>query len=347
MGEGEYKHLEWAKSPGVTDRRRRPMRAPPPSVPDPAGHASALRVQLGAAVARSQVQAGYDARVLLKIDFSGRPPAELESIPGLEVVSEEPGKLILVFSTEEGRQEFARRLDLVARGSTTTRANLIFATQGIDAWTSDDRTTVQLAKLLPELVSAPNRTVRLDVELWPLGDERPDQADRMLRAFSRRAEAAGLTILDQVRRPMVLVRVEGSLEGVRWLLDYRDVREVTTPPNFYLSPDLRRMSLRKLKPVAPPPRDAPRIAVLDSGIVANHPLLGPAVADEESFVDGTAANDDVGHGTAASGRARMAARRAAADDPRRRLRRLRRALHRSGGHGGLRRKIHPARGRDQ
>ena len=251
MGEGEYKHLEWAKSPGVTDRRRRPMRAPPPSVPDPAGHASALRVQLGAAVARSQVQAGYDARVLLKIDFSGRPPAELESIPGLEVVSEEPGKLILVFSTEEGRQEFARRLDLVARGSTTTRANLIFATQGIDAWTSDDRTTVQLAKLLPELVSAPNRTVRLDVELWPLGDERPDQADRMLRAFSRRAEAAGLTILDQVRRPMVLVRVEGSLEGVRWLLDYRDVREVTTPPNFYLSPDLRRMSLRKLKPVAP------------------------------------------------------------------------------------------------
>jgi hypothetical protein len=50
-----------------------------------------------------------------------------------------------------------------------------------------------------------------------------------------------------------------------------------------------------------PPTGAPVLGILDSGLATNHPLLAPAVADAQSYIEGLPAEDDTGHGTAVAG----------------------------------------------
>ncbi len=301
MGEqGEYDHLTWSREADPTDRRRRgPPRPRRPD--DPAAHAGALLAQFGAAdAAAAGDEPGFDERRLLKLRFDGHPPEGLWSFPGIEVVSEEGGELALVFATEEGRAEFENRLRLVQRGQHATRREVLFAMDGIDAWTPEDRTSVGLRDALQELRQVPDQRVRLDVELWPLSLDRPEDAERMFETFRLRAERRGVLVLDSTRRPVVLLRVEASLEGVEWMLRYRDVRIVDVPPRFLLEPQLRRLALSELEEPTVEP-DAPLLAVLDSGVATNHPLLAPAVAHAESFLDGSGPDDGHGHGTRVAG----------------------------------------------
>ncbi|MBZ0115888.1 MAG: S8 family peptidase, partial [Sandaracinaceae bacterium] len=222
----------------------------------------------------------------------------LRAFPGVEVVSEEPGQLAIVFATDEGRREFENRLRLVQRGQAATRKEVLFAMQGVDAWTPDDRTAVGLRPILDDLRAEPDRRVRVDVELWPL--ERPSDADRMIATFRERSAAHGVRVLDATRRPVVLLRIEGALAGIEWVLRHRDVRLVDALPRFQLDPALRRLPLSKLEgPTVD--ANAPVIGVLDSGLVTGHPLLAPAVAHAESFIDGAGPEDEHGHGTHVAG----------------------------------------------
>jgi hypothetical protein len=51
-----------------------------------------------------------------------------------------------------------------------------------------------------------------------------------------------------------------------------------------------------------PPEDGPRVCILDSGIVSNHPLLAPNVAAETAVLTATRdASDTHGHGTHVAG----------------------------------------------
>ena len=69
--------------------------------------------------------------------------------------------------------------------------------------------------------------------------------------------------------------------GLEQALEFADVRTLATTPG--------------------PPDGAPGVAVLDSGIVAGHPLLASAVGDAQSFVWDAPAADEHGHGTFVSG----------------------------------------------
>ncbi len=59
--------------------------------------------------------------------------------------------------------------------------------------------------------------------------------------------------------------------------------------------------IQELDDVPSPPDQAPGIVVLDSGLAAGHPVLGPAVGDSQSFVAGASPADRHGHGTFVAG----------------------------------------------
>jgi hypothetical protein len=255
--------------------------------------------QLETAVRNAETsEPGFDQRLLLRINFAGRAPEGLRAFPGVEVVSEEPGAISIIFATPEGRSEFENRLRLVQRGQDAVRKDVLFAMNGLDAWTPDDRTAPLLRDLLVELRAAPGRSVALDVELWPL--DRPSDVAKMVERFVERAKQQAVDVRDSVRQPVAMLRIKAAIPGIEWVLRHRDVRLVDLPPRFHLDPMLQRIPLTELK-IDPPTASAAPVAVLDSGIVANHPLLAPAVAHTESFLASGGPADEHGRGTFVAG----------------------------------------------
>ncbi len=101
---------------------------------------------------------------------------------------------------------------------------------------------------------------------------------------------------------LLLYRVEVSSEQAELLLNHRDVRLVDLIPTTGISyQQLNRDINEALGNISTPTADASKVCILDSGINTNHPLLGPAIAESESFIDGENEFDETGHGTAVAG----------------------------------------------
>lgn len=99
----------------------------------------------------------------------------------------------------------------------------------------------------------------------------------------------------------MLYRLETDVTGYSRLLLHRDVRTLDLPPRYQLTEAEMSLGVNDIPPILPPKPDAPSVVVLDSGIVSNHPLLGPAVGEAVSYVSGLGPEDQHGHGTAVAG----------------------------------------------
>ncbi|MDA8335046.1 MAG: S8 family peptidase [Peptococcaceae bacterium] len=271
----------------------------PPVVPpsDPKGFAADISGQLAHAVERAQAEVpGFDPRLLLKIRATGLNPGDIETIEGLSVVSQEGKNLVLLFAAAEGLNEFKHRLNQIAHGEVPTRKDIMYAVKGWDNWNKEDRAGPAILRHgLPD-----PEPFRVDVELWPL--ERRDERERMLAAFDGMCREKGLRQLDRlVQETIIMYRLEVSRIGLDFLLSYRDVRMIDLPPLYQLEVGLAHRSLRDLPQIPLLEGSAPGIAVLDSGLNTNHPLLGPAVGDAQSFLAGLGPEDENGHGTMVAG----------------------------------------------
>ena len=215
---------------------------------------------------------------------------------GIQIVSQEEGTLILAFADEEQLGAFDARLASLAAGGDVTYRNLLYALQGFDHWTRDDRTGWALKNEgFPD-----EDPFLLDVELWPV--ERGNDPARMRRAFEDRVTADGGQVVDAVRQPyLTLYRIRCNRKLADDLLRHRDVRRVDLPPRIGLERALVSTDVQDLDDVPAPSENAPGIVVLDSGLVAGHPLLAPAVGDAQSFRAGESETDEHGHGTSVAG----------------------------------------------
>lgn len=295
--EDSHPHLELTREEPITERRSRsfgPSRSEPENFP---AHAGALRQRLQET--RSALRAevpGYDDRQLIKITLTEKVPADqvANASRGLEVVSQEDDTMVLAFATEDQLDDFEMRLATLARGEGVTYQNLMYALKDLDRWTLEDRKGWALRqKGLPDEAS-----FLLDVELWPLGRD----VDRARLAFENWLGDNEGEQLDAVRKPYLTlyrVRCNGSLAEA--LLQHRDVRTVDLPPNAHMDISLLQADIGQFGEVPAPPADAPSVVVLDTGLATGHPLLAPAVGDAETFLQGTTAADDQGHGTMVAG----------------------------------------------
>lgn len=295
-----YEHIKISRDEPI--RERHPRKFIPPNI-RPAD-ISAFVFNMRASLARAKQQAlsedvgGFDTRLLLKVNVhEGLMAPDLEKINGITVVSQEEKSVVLAFATTAGLAEFESRLVSLTQSGKATREAILFAIQSFDRWTPENRKGAAL--LEHGLPTRPE--FFLDVELWPM--ENPRERAQILAVFIGWAEAHGFVVSDQLSRPsLILVRLRVNATNAGLLLNHRDIRTVDLPPRMGLAFDLLTADVNQFPLVPAPPDNAPRIAVLDSGITAGHPLLSAAIGDAQGFVaPGRDAADMAGHGTFVSG----------------------------------------------
>jgi hypothetical protein len=236
---------------------------------------------------------GFDHRRLLKFEIQIGDPADIEDqIPGLTVVSQEGKTLTVLFATETALETFRMRLDQLEATGNTKYKQLLYNITSVDVWTAEDRRGRVLRREgLPE-----GTNVLLDIELWPL-DLVPDRR-AMVHKFREWCRTHGVDMLDMLDASTVVVfRVRAPTPALESLLAHRDVRLVDLPPRFGFDFKLLATSIDVLPEVRPPPASAPVVAVLDTGVAGNHPLIAPALKHAQSFTSGASAHDENGHGT--------------------------------------------------
>ena len=240
-----------------------------------------------------------DDRLLLRFAFSDALSSEeLVSLPGIELVSQERNNIVLGFASEAALAAFESRLSSLSRGEEVSRQNLLYALRAVTEWSPEDRKGRAL-----QFEGRPDTDeFVLDVELWPY--ENTQTSHQAVAAFREYVKEHAGIVLDAVARSeVVLLRVHMNLKLYELLLRHQDVRRVDLLPRYALDSSALRISLKNLEPISAPDEAAPRITILDTGVLENHPLLSPAIADAQSFC-GTPrlpATDDHGHGTHVSG----------------------------------------------
>lgn len=251
-------------------------------------------------VAANEDLGGFDDRKLLKIRLrEGErqlPPFNL--IDGLEVVSQEGHEVVLAFATAAALNLVEERLATLARDGRVTRKELLFVIDAFEHWTPEDRTGAALAEQgLPQ-----DGLCTLDVELWP--QEQPARRQSTMESFTAFAGELGAEILDRVvSASLLMVRLRCSRQAAEQVLRYRDARTVDLPPRWGVAVGTVAADVNRFPQPAQPGADAPRVAVLDSGLVTGHPLLAPAVGHAQGYVLPHRSPDDANpwHGTSVAG----------------------------------------------
>ncbi|MGH3569552.1 MAG: S8 family peptidase [Pseudonocardia sp.] len=148
------------------------------------------------------------------------------------------------------------------------------------------------------LLSAPDQIMRLDIECWCPEDE--PEARRRFEEVLKAVARVGV-VIDRSCRPVVgfsMIRADVPAAVVEQIADTTRVRRISRLPRPVLSHvEVNRAGATSLPDVLAPARDAPLLAVIDSGVRSEHPLLRPAVVDMLSFGTLDAITDESGHGT--------------------------------------------------
>lgn len=289
-----YEHLRFSREAPVNPKRSRPGFG---SIAEPdnlQGHCNRLIDQVRQKRQEPTDIGGYDQRRLLRLTISNKQAIDLLGrIPGVEFVSQEEELVALAFATETALDEFEARLASLAGGDAPTYKQLLYAIESINSLKPEDRKGWALSR-----EGLPGNSL-LDVELLPIQDRDREQIDR---SFFSWAESEGIQIRDSLIRPgLLLYRVSCDQRQLDLLLCHRDVRLVDLPPRLGLSPQTVMTGIQDIPAPVPPPEEAPRIAILDSGIQSNHPLLQAAIGDAQSFCEDDWVDDRAGHGTAVAG----------------------------------------------
>jgi Subtilase family len=154
----------------------------------------------------------------------------------------------------------------------------------------------------PDLRSLPPDVVRVDVECWC-----PDDGHDARRRFDEMREVivGHGTVVDASCRPesgFSVIRADVSGATVRELADTTRVRRISRLPRPAITRmHIRRATLDDLPHVRGPSVGAPLLAVIDSGVRRDHPLLGGAVVEACALGDLDPGSDGDGHGTAVAG----------------------------------------------
>lgn len=288
-----YEHLQLVREEIINEKRKRGGGGgilPPNDVP---AHGRRL---LGD-IQRTRLQrdiGGFDDRRLLRLEINNKQAIDLlVHIPGLELVSQENEAIILAFGNEEALRIFEERLTTLVSGGSPTYKQLLYAIDAISNVEPEDRMGHAL------MIEGLPQDGRVDVELLPVDTRLVTFTDRAFRDW---LASQSIPILDHyVRSGLMLYRLRCLQPQLEQILRYRDVRLVDLPPRLGLSRSAIQTGVNQLASPPAPPTSAVRVAVLDSGILSNHPLLAPALGDARSFVASDSPVDQDGHGTFVAG----------------------------------------------
>jgi hypothetical protein len=318
--EGQHPHIPFAKEPGIEPQRRGKRkfetRATPPV--DRRQHAESINQQLAAsvdAIRQTRVIAGIDPARLLVLEFGSLGFELDESFAerfGSQIVDEREEKFgnvkryraVLQFASVEAIERFQREIAAYQTDDPRTqllppgqRRDFLDGLREIRGLTRDDRMGDRLrSEGWPRV-----EPFMLDVDLWHPGDAlRGREIVQQLRGL---CQTNGGRVADDLRTSsLLLLKIQCGRELGEMLLALDLVARVDLPPLVSMAFSNLTRDINWPNPTELPDDDDPIACVVDSGVIAGHPLLANWVIEERDFDSGEDSPADLnGHGTAVAG----------------------------------------------
>lgn len=317
----EYLHLEIVKEPDWEPQRRSrtPHITPPPTPNNRHDHAEKISSEIAEAIEEvvyTRTIQGIDPSRLLVLKFDSINVDlhnAIEERFGAYVVDErvEIGNadethyhFLVQFPDDTTVQRFhqevglygsedSRRVLLTSR----MRENFFDGLQTVGLLTPEDRMGNRLqCEGFPD-----TNTLYLDVDLWHPGDL--SELTIILDELRSMCAHYGGSISDTVHTSsLLLVRVHGSRQLAEALLQLDFVARVDLPPVADQAYTTVFSNINCPDATYIPTDDDPLVCVIDTGVVAGHPLLANWVIEERDFESGENTPVDInGHGTAVAG----------------------------------------------
>lgn len=297
----QYKHLTIEKEI-LTNPRRTINRNPPQNDPGDLrkhGQRLANNLKQAAEIARQQFTS-KPGNFVFKLKCAGTLDVKHLYKHGVEFVSQEDKEICIVFTDEQGLAIFADHLSrLGLEDADFTYKKILEALTGIDNWTAEDRKSWAIQhRDLPE-----GDSFKLDVELWPIENSRHPKRIQLIENFETWLTENEIEKIDSLNHDSLLMyRLQVTLQHAELLLNLREIRLVDLLPETGINYQQLNVDAANIPENLPAPAlGSSRVCILDSGINANHPLLGSAIADSQSYIEGQDVDDEAGHGTGVAG----------------------------------------------
>lgn len=299
-------HLALSRISDPLPRRKRSPNMPPPEREAPK-HAKMLsdsiaQIQQEFQEQRSQQPVQFNPALIIRAQLAGSIDVANWRSAGLQVLSTEPDKATILFANDIQLQDFRQKVAAYAQippvGQKNPSHNWLGLIESMNHWGPTDR----IGRKLGKIAIMAEQVYTVDVELWYFDNkEACRQRCAELKQFIK---ATGQEYLDDhLGSSLCLARVRVNGAVLTQLLNIDAVATVDLPPQPELPiAEVLRLSIDDFDPIPPPPDNAPRICVIDSGLERGHPILGPAVGDTSAIPASLGSSlDYAGHGTMVGG----------------------------------------------
>src|SRR6266699_97069 len=321
VGDTTYPHLPLVREDLSVDRRR--GRGRPGPRPDRGGReafATALEQrleQIGAAAQQKVSAPGIQAHLVFRVPLAPTAPVEevIERLEqaGLVVVSIDPDQAVIAFRDEVDLGDFREAVETYragpAEGKKSTKWDLFeyLEVDNLRGLVARDRIGPRLRSVIGDEGAGVNATrlYTVEIELWHPGgragaDRYLAEVGSVVRIANRDDERITDTFVGD-SLCLAKARVRGTT--LTRLLDLDVIAEVDLPPTPVFDPAAATVVTPRDFPAPPrPAADAPRVCVVDSGVISNHPLIAANLGHAEAILTaGGDATDQNGHGTLVCG----------------------------------------------
>ncbi len=325
--ESRYPHLEFVRETTSPERRRR--QGFPGERPNRGGrdvfsqelHQAADRLEQEQ-LHRARPLQGIDPHLVFRVPFVQKPDYQrvtnLFDQAGMTVVSIEADGAIVVFQESTSLEAFRRQISGYETGPTrqrdgrlaeTSRYDILefIDTNGMRSWSREDR----IGSRLQTVVGSRGEHIQdeilytVEMELWHPG---LNSSARRIISELRDAYRANAVYEERwldsyIGNTLLLAKVRASGRRLNQLLSTDVVALIDIPISATF--DVRQVdrSVEIDFPTPPePPINGPRLCIIDSGVVSNHPLIRPYIGHEEAILTSeSSVSDTNGHGTRVGG----------------------------------------------
>lgn len=318
-GNNDYVHLEVVREPDLEPERkkRKPHPPQPPTPPNRSQHGKEIAENIAQVVQEEMEilkKQGIDPSRLLILEFNSvnidlrealeaRFQAWIVDEQKNKIQGQEHYKLLVQFSNQTFIESFKKEIELYKMDSAITgslppslRRSFFDGLQSIGSPLREDRIGIRLRQEgFPQ-----KEFFYVDIDLWHPGDT---NVARQVMADLRKlcGEHKGRLTEELRTSSLLLAKIYCNEALVQILLELPFVARVDLPPRLQAAySKIRETGLPNQ--INPPSEDDPIVCVVDSGVIAGHPLLVNWVIEERDF--GTGENTVVdlnGHGTAVAG----------------------------------------------
>lgn len=253
---------------------------------------------------------GINPRLLFKMQLHHGANLSDEDLGNmrLRVLARDGSNAIVVFPDEASLAEVRRRIREYAGLDVGHQYTQLAAIDAILELTPEDRKGVRLK----ESPLGENEIASLDVELWHGGDR--VECQRRVEEITTLIRTNGLEVTDNyIGATLCLLRARVDTPTLGMLLEIDYIKEIDRrpQPTFEVA-DVVRMRRSDIQVETNLPQDLVGIVIIDSGVMQQHPVLRPCIADAQVFPDhmheritGGAEDGDQtqggGHGTSVAG----------------------------------------------